>query len=163
MPAILKGWFDRVLVCGWAFDAMTGQMFANAGLLNKKAWFVTSTGSPSEWFSPSGYQGQTLQRTLHHVTWSTLLFCGLEVIETFACEGVHSISPEQREESLGQLRQRVANLKDQPILHRFSGDSSVNLGLILPYHPEHEAHHAEHEGHHAEHAAESSHDQDEKL
>jgi putative NADPH-quinone reductase len=53
VSAILKGWFDRVLVPGFSYD-VRGKIFGHSPLNNKKrkAWLVTSTGGPEVVYKP---------------------------------------------------------------------------------------------------------------
>jgi len=70
VPAILKGFFDRVLVNKFAFEYKHGIPF---GLLKGRALVITSTGGPK--FTYSLIQRK---RSLKVVTIDTLFFCGVK-------------------------------------------------------------------------------------
>jgi NAD(P)H dehydrogenase (quinone) len=70
VPAILKGFFDRVLVNKFAFEYKHG---IPCGLLKGRALVITSTGGPK--FAYSLIQKK---RSLKVVTSDTLRFCGLK-------------------------------------------------------------------------------------
>lgn len=85
VPAILKGWFDRVLAMGVAWD---GGKIYEAGLLRgKKAMITAVAGGPEEFYQPLNKHRATLKQILHPVHHGTLAFCGMDVLEPFM---VHS-------------------------------------------------------------------------
>lgn len=80
VPAILKGWMDRVLVKGFAYDS--GKMLANGLLKGKTASLVVTTQSGEATFEKSGSHGATIEDFLlpiHH----TLRFAGFEILSPF--------------------------------------------------------------------------------
>lgn len=80
-PAILKGWFDRVLAMGIAWDG--GKIYENGMLRGKKAMVVAVAGGPEEYYQPLGKHRATLKQILHPLHHGTLAFCGMDVIEPF--------------------------------------------------------------------------------
>jgi len=80
-PAILKGWFDRVLAMGIAWDG--GKIYENGMLLGKKAMVVAVAGGPEEYYQPLGKHKATLKQILHPIHHGTLAFCGMDVLEPF--------------------------------------------------------------------------------
>lgn len=80
VPAIMKGWFDRVLVKGFSYDA--GKVFEKGLLKGKTASFTVTTQSPDSAYTEKGVQGATLNQLLLHIT-QTLRFVGVEVIDPF--------------------------------------------------------------------------------
>lgn len=80
-PAILKGWFDRVLVMGIAWDG--GKIYENGMLKGKKAMVVAVAGGPEEYYQPLGKHKATLKQVLHPLHHGTLAFCGFDVLEPF--------------------------------------------------------------------------------
>lgn len=52
-PAILRGWFDRVLSCGFAYT-ITDKGEAEGLLTDKKALLINSTLSPEAYYEASG-------------------------------------------------------------------------------------------------------------
>lgn len=48
MPAIMKGWIDRVLAPGFGFNPITNNAYDTGLFKGKSAILVTTTGSPKE-------------------------------------------------------------------------------------------------------------------
>jgi NAD(P)H dehydrogenase (quinone) len=93
-PAILKGWLDRVLVKGFAYD--TGKIF-DAGLLKGKTASLTVTTQSSE----SAYQIQgvhhaTIDTFLHHIQ-HTLRFTGIEMLPPYVIYGAVDAERKKKE------------------------------------------------------------------
>ena len=80
-PAILKGWFDRVLAMGIAWDG--GKIYEEGMLKGKKAMVVAVAGGPEEYYQPLGKHKATLKQILHPLHHGTLAFCGMDVLEPF--------------------------------------------------------------------------------
>jgi NAD(P)H dehydrogenase (quinone) len=78
MPAILKGWVDRVFVMGALFGGDFG-LFDRAALRGKQAMLLVSTGGSAESFSPSGMFG-AMDDFLFHIQQGMLEFVGYEVL-----------------------------------------------------------------------------------
>jgi putative NADPH-quinone reductase len=74
MPAILKGWFDRVFVKGYAYDVRGADgrtlRYGDGALSGKRALVVVTTGSPAPALGPRGVNGPLadLLFGLHHGT-----------------------------------------------------------------------------------------------
>ena len=83
LPAIVKGWFERVLVPGVTYDF---DKFLDKGLLKgKKGLIVTSAGNKKEDFAEEGLCGMSLDKMLHHYNYVTFEFCGMTALQPFAC------------------------------------------------------------------------------
>ncbi len=63
VPAILKGWFDRVFASGFAYGHGIGRYDAG-GLWGRKAMLSTTTGSPQTAYTPYGLDGDIQEKTL---------------------------------------------------------------------------------------------------
>ncbi|MGF7118277.1 NAD(P)H dehydrogenase (quinone) [Methanobacterium oryzae] len=48
IPAILKGWFDRILTCGFSSDIFEGKIYDKGLMRRKKAMLSFTTGGPEE-------------------------------------------------------------------------------------------------------------------
>jgi NAD(P)H dehydrogenase (quinone) len=93
VPAIMKGWFDRVLNMGFAWD---GGKIYEAGLLRgKQSMIVGLAGGPEEYYQPLGKHRATLRQILHPIHHGTLAFCGLDVLEPFLVYSSMSKTPEE--------------------------------------------------------------------
>ncbi|WP_411719682.1 NAD(P)H-dependent oxidoreductase [Mycetocola sp.] len=104
VPAILKGWFDRVLAYGFAYeDGMryeTGYFAGRTGLLG------VSTGGTKARFSESGAYG-----TIDQVLWPTqhcmIEYMGLSAAAPFVAYASPRVSAEEREAYLREWAVRV--------------------------------------------------------
>lgn len=76
-PAILKGWLDRVLVKGFAYD--TGKVFSQGLLKGKTASLVVTTQSPASAYQKDGLHQATIDTFLHPMH-HTLRFVGIETL-----------------------------------------------------------------------------------
>lgn len=100
VPAILKGWFDRVLVKGFAYDA--GKVFGDGLLKGKKASLILSTQSPEPAFKSDGVHGTTIDAFLlpiHH----TLRFVGITSTSPFVTYGAFNLNNDQEKEIINRL------------------------------------------------------------
>jgi len=112
VPAILKGWFDRVLVMGVAWD---GGRTYEAGLLRgKTAMLSVIAGGPREYYQPLNKHRATMKQILHPINHGTLAFCGLDVLEPFVVYESMSMTPDQYKAVLEQHQSVIENLQVSP-------------------------------------------------
>jgi NAD(P)H dehydrogenase (quinone) len=104
-PAILKGWFDRVLAYGFAYA--DGRRF-DKGLFRGRGGLmcVTTGGTPAR-FSGEGEYGE-IDRVLWPVRHLTLEYLGLDVGEPFICYGTPRVDEATRADYLRQWKARVS-------------------------------------------------------
>jgi NAD(P)H dehydrogenase (quinone) len=117
MPAILKGWLDRVFAFGVTYDF--GRTW-NCGVMHgRRAMLAFTTSGPAASFSPDGRNGD-MERILWPVHGGVLALCGYDVLAPFIAHSVAFIPPEAREEQLAQYRERLLHIgEDQPLFfHR---------------------------------------------
>jgi NAD(P)H dehydrogenase (quinone) len=110
-PAIMKGWFDRVLACGSAWDF--GKMFENGLLNKKKGLIITSVGGPNEIYQPGGFARHTIKRRLFPVTWGTFKFCGITPLEPIHYHTANT-DDEKRKASLNDVTEKIKLLTNLP-------------------------------------------------
>ena len=113
-PAILKGWFDRVLVYGGLYS---GSMRYDRGYFRgKQAMCSVTTGSPEQAFMPFGRAGNMVEWLwpVH----SSLYYVGYDVLAPHISYGVQGGGIRYQEE--GAFRDHLEALKDQ-WAHRLSG------------------------------------------
>lgn len=77
VPAILKGWFDRVLTQGFAFSLQN--IYSNVVFKDKKAMLSFTTGAAETMFQPDGINGD-INVTLWPLQHGVLHFCGFQVL-----------------------------------------------------------------------------------
>jgi NAD(P)H dehydrogenase (quinone) len=112
VPAILKGWFDRVLAMGVTWDG--GKTYENGLLRGKQAMVVASAGGPAEYYKPDGKHKATPQQILHPINHGTLAFCGLNVHEPFVALNVLGLDDNGRAKIMQDLQFRLENMIASP-------------------------------------------------
>lgn len=108
MPAMLKGWFDRVLVKGFAYDAQS--MFETGFLNGKTASCIVTTHFPKLMYQEGGFQKHTLEEfliPLHH----TLKFVGIEPKPIFSVHSAWRLSQAFHDATLQRLTQYLEELE----------------------------------------------------
>ncbi len=113
MPAILKGWIDRVFACGVAYGG--GRYYSRGVFKGRRAMCSVTVGGSQEMYSPVGAYG-ALAHVLFPIHHGILNFVGYSVVQPFVVYGPSRMSDEQRNEELGRFRSRVLNLQHAPTL-----------------------------------------------
>ena len=109
MPAIMKGWIDRVLAPGFGFNPVTNSAY-NTGLFKgKSAMLVTTTGAPKEMYSEGGAHGD-LNKHLESITHCIFEYMGMEVLPSYVIYGASSMSREKGAEELEKYRKRLLEI-----------------------------------------------------
>lgn len=101
VPAILKGWLDRVLVKGFAYDA--GKIFENGLLQGKTASLVVTTQSPEAAYQIDGVHHARIDTFLKHIH-HTLHFVGMKTVDPFVVFNAFQLSAERTEEVVAGYR-----------------------------------------------------------
>ncbi|AKB26998.1 glutathione-regulated potassium-efflux system ancillary protein KefG [Methanosarcina siciliae T4/M] len=109
MPAILKGWIDRVLAPGFGFNPLINSAYETGLLKGKTAMITTTTGASEEWYSEGGEHGD-LNRHLESVTHCVFEYMGMKVLPSHIIYEVSSLSKERGAEKLGKYRKRISEL-----------------------------------------------------
>jgi NAD(P)H dehydrogenase (quinone) len=108
MPAILKGWIDRVFAYGVTYGPAV--KFAA-----RKAMVVTTTGGPSESYTAA--KRGTVDDYLKHLLVGSLQFCGMEVLPTFVGYGAANLDQAARKALLESYAKRLEGFNPKPTLH----------------------------------------------
>uniref|UniRef100_UPI00020B9EAA Ribosyldihydronicotinamide dehydrogenase [quinone] n=1 Tax=Homo sapiens TaxID=9606 RepID=UPI00020B9EAA len=113
VPAILKGWMDRVLCQGFAFD-IPG--FYDSGLLQGKlALLSVTTGGTAEMYTKTGVNGDS-RYFLWPLQHGTLHFCGFKVLAPQISFAPEIASEEERKGMVAAWSQRLQTIwKEEPI------------------------------------------------
>lgn len=136
-PAILKGWFDRVFVKGYAYGVRDPEhpgrtlRYGEGKLSGKRALVVLTAGSAEPAFGPRGINGQ-LDQALFPLLHGTLWYAGMEVLEPFAVYGSDHLSDAQFADASQQLCDRLTALgKEEPIAYRYQNHGDYDEDLVL--------------------------------
>lgn len=103
VPALLKGFFDRVFLPGFAFKYRKGKAFPESLLKGRTAHLLVTLDTPV-WY----YRWIYRMPGLHQVRKTTLAFCGIKPLKTLTFGPIISSAPERRQAWLEQARSLAA-------------------------------------------------------
>lgn len=103
VPGLLKHWFDKVLVRGFAYGE------GGTKLADKRCLWVTTTGGDDAAFSEPGLHGHPMAAFLPPVC-QTVRFCGMKWEEPLVVHGAHKISHAALEAEARRYRARLEAL-----------------------------------------------------
>lgn len=106
-PAILKGWLDRVLVKGFAYDA--GKVLAQGLLKGKTASLVLSTQSPASAYQLDGLHQAPINYFLHHIH-HTLHFVGIKTLTPFVIYAAFNLDLARQQEIINDYQVYLHNI-----------------------------------------------------
>lgn len=112
VPAVLKGWFDRVLAMGVAWDG--GKIYDQGLLRGKSAMLCVVAGGPKEYYQVSGKHQATMQQILHPIQHGTFAFCGLDVIEPFIVYNSLGLDNQACNDVLKEYQFKIDHIIDSP-------------------------------------------------
>lgn len=107
VPAILKGWIDRVLISGVTYG---GRRFYDRGpLKGRKALIAVTLGGRQHMFGPGAIHGP-LEDMLRHLLRGTLYYVGYEVLPPFIAWHVPYVDDDVRRGYLDRYREHLGRL-----------------------------------------------------
>jgi len=101
IPAILKGWVDRVFAYGFAY----GDQYLLTG---KRTMLTLTTGGPSRPYTPE--KQRVINDMMDTFQRGTLHFCGMEILPPLAFYGADHATTAQRDQWMLQYRQVLHSL-----------------------------------------------------
>ncbi len=116
LPAILKGWVDRVFAMGRTYGG--DRLYENGVFKGKRALLSVTTGGPKEAYLPGGFNGdiEAILRPIHR---GMLRFTGWDVLAPQIVYGPVRLS---RDERLNQLNAWATRLCD------IGGEAPIDVG-----------------------------------
>ncbi len=122
VPAILKGWIDRVYAFGFGYgykDGTNNHRYGEGALKGKRALVQVCTGGPEADYGARGVNGP-IDQLLFPLTHGALFYPGMDVLPTHTVYGAaHFATAEQIETAKAAWRRRVERLfEDAPIPFR---------------------------------------------
>ncbi|MEQ9607271.1 MAG: NAD(P)H-dependent oxidoreductase [Kiloniellaceae bacterium] len=107
MPALLKGWVDRVFAMGRVYGG--GHWYERGRLEGRRAMVSVTTGGPSSMYGPDGLNGD-INMLLYPIQHGILRFVGFDVLPPFIVWEPALISAEKRRAYLAAYEQRLDHL-----------------------------------------------------
>lgn len=122
VPAILKGWIERVYAFGFAYgykDGTNQHRYGEGALTGKRALVCVCAGGPEVDYGPRGINGP-MEDLLFPLTHGALFYPGMSVLPTHAVYGVGHIRTEAEVERIKTAwREKLARLfEEEPIQFR---------------------------------------------
>jgi NAD(P)H dehydrogenase (quinone) len=115
MPAILKGWVDRVYANGFAYgvgehsDQRWGNRYGEGNLSGKRAMLIVTTGGWESHYSARGINGP-MDDVLFPIQHGILYFPGFDVVPPFVVYRTSKVDEERFATTLQTLGERLDNL-----------------------------------------------------
>jgi NAD(P)H dehydrogenase (quinone) len=127
LPAILKGWVDRVFAAGLTYGG--GRFYSNGVLRGRRAMLSLTTGGPTTMYGPRGLNGD-LDTLLYPINHGILYFVGFDVLPPFVAYAATRSTPEQRRDYLREYAQRLRTWQTTtPLVFRPLDDYDETLQL----------------------------------
>ena len=104
MPAILKGWVDRVFAVGQAYGG--GRFFANGVMAGKRAMCTVTVGGLNKDYDGTGAY-ESIDKVLYPIHRGILAFTGFSVLPPFIVYSPARIQEAGRQDCLMQYRRRL--------------------------------------------------------
>ncbi|PRY15939.1 NAD(P)H-dependent oxidoreductase [Kineococcus rhizosphaerae] len=116
-PAILKGWFDRVLTAGFAFgdvdDRGVPRRYGDGGLSGRRALVVVTAGEDAASIGPRGVSGD-LESLLFPLTHGVLWYVGIEPLDLHVVHDADALGADGLAREVERLMHRLRTLDDEP-------------------------------------------------
>jgi NAD(P)H dehydrogenase (quinone) len=109
VPAIMKGWIDRVFVNGTVYGG-GGKRFDQGGLKGRRAMLAMTTGCSPEMMAPAGLLGDR-DIVLWHLQHGTFGYSGLQVLQPFVGWGLQYTDEASRAEYLDAYAERLRGIE----------------------------------------------------
>ncbi len=114
LPALLKGWVDRVFAMGVAYGGSVGR-FETGGFQGRRAMLLFTTGSTEDMFGAGARDGE-MDVILFHIQHGMFYFVGYTVLAPVMSFGPVRKTPEERAQQLVQVREAFSSLDTRPVL-----------------------------------------------
>ncbi|MES2131896.1 MAG: NAD(P)H-dependent oxidoreductase [Bacteroidota bacterium] len=108
LPAILKGWVDRVFAMGFSYGAGKG-VYDNGTFKDKTAFCTFTTGGSEVAYGPTGKNG-SLDTILYPIQHGMLYFVGMKVLPPFICFSPARITDEERTHQIELYKEYLSNI-----------------------------------------------------
>ena len=113
MPAILKGWIDRVWARGFAY--LAGRKYDTGMLAGKLGVVCVTTGTSADTYAPDGIDGSMLDH-LWPIHNGVFRYTGFDVLEPFVVHMPGHIGADERQSALDAWAAKLLNAGAEPRL-----------------------------------------------
>ncbi len=110
VPAIMKGWFERVLSSGFAYGG--GNWFETGPLRGRRGLVSITMSAPADRWGPGALFGP-LEQVLWPIQIGTLNFCGLEVLAPNVVHAPAAMDDAARAAVLAAWRARLSSIESE--------------------------------------------------
>ncbi|MCQ8771271.1 NAD(P)H-dependent oxidoreductase [Streptomyces telluris] len=132
MPAILKGWVDRVFTAGFGYGPALPPPYSESALGGRRALVSVTAGARETSFSDRGIHGR-LADVLHPVQHGLFWFTGMTPLEPFTVYNANDLPAEGFETAKREYARRLEGLfTDTPVPFRTltGGDYDHDMRLL---------------------------------
>jgi len=116
VPAILKGWVDRVFAMGFAYGAGKGVYDKGVFRGRKKGFCCLTTGGPEVSYKEDGINGD-IYKILYHINHGMLYFVGMDALPQFVAYGPARLSDEDKAKILEDYCRYLENIEKMKPLY----------------------------------------------
>ncbi|WP_313015332.1 NAD(P)H-dependent oxidoreductase [Brevundimonas sp.] len=140
MPAILKGWVDRVYAYGFAYgvgehsDKRWGDRFGEGRLAGKRAMLIVTAGGWEEHYSARGVNGP-IDDLLFPINHGILYYPGYDVLPPFVAYSTDRFNEARFAVAAEELRQRMRTIETTapiPYCQQNGGDYLIPTMKLKP-------------------------------
>ncbi|WP_436873916.1 NAD(P)H-dependent oxidoreductase [Kosakonia sacchari] len=140
MPAIMKGWFDRVYACGFAYgvgehsDTHWGDRYGEGSLAGKRAMLLVTAGGWESHYSPRGINGP-IDDILFPIQHGMLFYPGFAVLPPLVIYRTSRVDDVRFAAHREELAQRLDTLWQTPPLpfrQQNGGDYTIPALTLRP-------------------------------
>ncbi len=137
VPAILKGWFDRVLAAGWAYRVPDPEnpdrtlRYGQGNLSGRRGMLIVTTGATAASLGPRGLAGD-IDDLLFPVNYGVFWYTGMSALPPHVIHGANRVDAEayaRLEAGLGERLATIATAK--PIAYRSQNGGDYDADLVL--------------------------------
>lgn len=108
MPAILKGWIDRVWTAGVGYQ-ISGERYGAGRMAGKRAMIMVMVGGGESYFSARGVNGP-IEDLLFPINHGMLYYPGYDVLPPYVLHKTDRIDPETYGQAADEVRERMRTL-----------------------------------------------------
>ena len=110
VPAILKGWVDRVFAMGPCYGVGKGIYDKGVFRGKKKGMLCLTTGGPESSYRDDGFNGD-IDKILFHINHGMLYFVGMDVMPYFVSYGPARGEEEFRKKELERYKEHLGGIE----------------------------------------------------